>query len=69
MLYIYMYFTDLDAPELERPTKASSVTTNITKTRIKTPRNVTYATLVCKMATVSGKNKKDDAGVESVRRQ
>ena len=62
-----MYSTDFDVSELERPTKASSVTTNITKTRIKTPRNVTYATLVCKTTTVSGKDEKDDAGVESVR--
>ena len=56
-----MYTTDPDVPELERPTKASSVRTNITtKTCIKTPRNVTYGTLVCKTATVSGKMKKDD---------
>ena len=52
----YMYSTDLDVPELQRPTKASSDTTNIIKRRIKTPRNVTYATLVCKTATISGKD-------------
>ena len=42
--------TDLNAPEFERPKNASSVTTNITKTRVETPRNVTYSTLVCKTA-------------------
>ena len=57
-----MYSTYFDVPELERPTKPSSATTNITKTRIKTPRNVTYATLVYKTATLSGKDEKDDAG-------